>query len=64
MMSIYTKQQQAEAKNRRLGLVDERYQKQAERLLYGELAAALDIPFHDVQPYIAKRVETSAQSNV
>lgn len=55
-MSIYCKQQAAQAKNRRLGLVDERYRKQAERLLHGELAAALGIPFDEVQPYIARRV--------
>ena len=57
MMSIYAKQRQAEAQKRRLGMVDERYMKQAERLLYGELSAALGIPFEEVQPYIARRVE-------
>lgn len=56
MMSIYTKRQQAEAQNRRLGMVDERYMKQAERLLYGEFSAALDLSFDEVQPYIARRV--------
>ena len=57
MMSIYAKRQQAEAQNRRLGMVDERYMKQAERLLYGEFSAALGIPFEEVQPYIARRAE-------
>ena len=57
MMSIYAKQKQAEAQKRRLGMVDERYMKQAERLLYGELSIALGIPFEEVQPYIARRVE-------
>ena len=57
MMSICAKQRQAEAQKRRLGMVDERYMKQAERLLYGELSAALGIPFEEVQPYIARRVE-------
>ena len=56
LMSIYRKRQQAEAQNRHLGLVDERYMKQAERLLYGELSAALDIPFDEVQPYLARRI--------
>ena len=56
-MSIYAKQHQAESQKRRLGMVDERYMKQAERLLYGELSAALGIPFEEVQPYIARRVE-------
>ena len=31
--------------------------KQAEQLLYGELSAALDIPYEAVQPYIASRME-------
>ena len=44
-------------------MVDERYMKQAERLLYGELAAALDIPFDRVQPYIARRVEEISSSH-
>ena len=57
MMSIYAKRQIAEAKKHRLGLVDERYMKQAERLLYGEFSVALGIPFDEVQPYIASRVE-------
>lgn len=62
MMSIYAKQRQAEAQKRRLGMVDERYMKQAERLLYGELSAALNIPYEDVQPYIARRVEESSHT--
>lgn len=59
VMSIYAKQKQAEAQKRRLGQVDERYRKQTERLLYGELSAALGIPFEEVQPYIARRVAES-----
>lgn len=37
-------------------MVDERYMKQAERLIHGELAAALHIPFEAVPTYIARRV--------
>ena len=55
-MSIYAKRRQAESQNRRLGMVDERYLKQAEQLLFGELAAALEIPYEAVQPYIADRI--------
>jgi hypothetical protein len=55
-MSIYCNQQAAQAKKKRLGMVDERYMKQAERLLYGELSAALGIPPEEVQPYIARRL--------
>lgn len=56
-MSIHAKQAQAEAQKRRLGMVDEQVQEQAEQLLYGELSAALDIPYDEVQPYIASRME-------
>lgn len=62
MKAIYLKRGQAEAKNRRLGMIDERYMKQAERLLYGELATALEIPFDEVEGYIADRLEESAGS--
>lgn len=57
MMSIYAKRCQVEAQKRRLGMVDERYMKQAERLLYGEFSVALNIPIDEVQPYIARRVD-------
>ena len=55
--SIYAKRKQAQSQKRRLGMVDERFMKQAERLLYGELSAALEIPFDEVESYIASRVE-------
>lgn len=64
MMSIYAKQRQAEAQKRRLGMVDERYMKQAERLLHGELSAALGIPLEEVQPYIARRVQEASTSQM
>lgn len=60
MMSIYAKRQEAEAQKRHLGLVDERFMKQAERLLHGELSAALGIPFDEVPAYIAARVAAMA----
>ena len=58
-MSVYRKRRQAEAQNRRLGMVDERFGRQAERLLYGELAIALDIPVDDVPAYIGSHVPES-----
>ena len=61
MMSIYAKQVKATAQKRRLGMVDERFRKQAERLLYGEFSVALGIPFEEVQPYIAQRMENLSQ---
>jgi CarD family transcriptional regulator len=55
-MSIYAKKQEAELQKRKFGAVDERFMKQAEELLYGELAVALDIPKESVREYIDKRV--------
>jgi CarD family transcriptional regulator len=53
---IYKKGQEAEARGRRLGQVDERCMKRAEELLHGELAAALDIQPQEVGSYIACRL--------
>jgi CarD family transcriptional regulator len=55
-MSIYAKKQQVTEQKRKLGAVDERFMKQAEELLFGELALALDIAKGDVQNYITERV--------
>ena len=54
-MSIQAKRRQAEKHNRRLGMVDERYGRQAERLLFGELAAALDLPYDQVPAFLFAR---------
>ena len=56
-MSIHAKRRQAESQNRRLGMVDERYLKRAEEQLYGELAAALDMPRDQVLPFIRQTWE-------
>lgn len=63
MMSIHTKRRQAEAQKRRLGMVDEQYRKQAERLLHGELSVALDIPFDQVEAYIAQYLPPEEDSS-
>lgn len=57
-MSIYTKKQDQLSKKRKFGSVDERFLKQAEDLLFGEFAAALEIPKDQVQSYIATKVES------
>lgn len=62
MMSIYAKKQYVEQQKRKFGQIDARYMKRAEGLLYGELAAALDIPRDDVQEYIAKKVRDSREA--
>ena len=58
-LSIHTKKQAAEQQNRKLGLIDERYMKQTEELLFGELSLTLGIPKDKVQGYIASRAEHS-----
>lgn len=55
-MSIYAKKQYVEQQKRKFGAVDARYMKQAEELLFGELAAALDIPKEEVPEYIEKKI--------
>lgn len=59
-MSIYQKKQEFMRQHRKFGAVDERFLKRAEDLLFGELAAALEIPRDRVQAYISSRVEDRA----
>lgn len=60
MKSIGSKRRQAEARKRPLAMADERCMRQAERNLYGELSAALDIPFEEVASYIDRRTAGAA----
>lgn len=54
--SIHKKKEAADRKNGRLGQIDRRYMKRAEDLLFGEIAAALDIDRKDVEAYIKARI--------
>lgn len=56
-MSIYSKRRSLNQLNKKIGVIDERFMKRGEELLYGELAAALDIPRDEVQDYIAQRMK-------
>ncbi len=56
ILDIYTKKLLLTAQNRKFSQLDERYMKQAEDILYGELAAALDIEKDQVTTYIAERI--------
>lgn len=56
-MSIYAKRQLLAGQKKKLGAVDEKYIKKGEDLLFGELAAALEIDKKQVQEYIAARIE-------
>ncbi len=55
--SIYAKKDLMARQNRKFGAVDEKYLKRAEDLLYGELAAALNIERVQVPDYITKRLQ-------
>ncbi|NTW70894.1 MAG: hypothetical protein HGA49_01460 [Eubacteriaceae bacterium] len=55
-MSIYAKKQYLEQQQRKFGAIDEQFIKRGEELLFGELAAALDIPKESVPDYIAGRI--------
>ncbi|MBE6808048.1 MAG: hypothetical protein E7524_01120 [Ruminococcaceae bacterium] len=54
---IYEKKKAAQANNKKLGFIDEKYMRLAESLLFGELAVSLDIPYDDVPKYIEKKIK-------
>ena len=54
--SIYAKKKEAESRQKKIGLTDEKFLHRAEDLLYGELAIALEIPKDSVSEYIAHRL--------
>lgn len=56
VISIYSKKAQAEQAKRKFGAVDEHFMKQAEQLLGGELAAALNLPVNEVLDCIAGKL--------
>ncbi|MDR0859309.1 MAG: hypothetical protein LBN97_09800 [Oscillospiraceae bacterium] len=57
-VSINAKKVQSEKKKRWLGVIDEKYKRKAEDMLFGELAAALEIERSEVPDYIANRVDS------
>lgn len=62
VMSIYEKKSYVEKTKKKFGAVDEHFMKQAEQLLNGELAAALEMPVEQVSDYIATKVEAHKSS--
>lgn len=56
-MSIYSKKQTMKEQKKKFGVIDERYMRKGEELLFGELAAALEIPREKVQEYISSRIK-------
>lgn len=57
-LSIHAKKENAIRHKRKFGSVDERFLKQAEDMLFGEFAAALDIPRDQVRGYIDAKLES------
>lgn len=56
-ISIRTKKEALLRQKRKFGSVDERFLKQAEDMLFGEFAAALEIPKEQVRGYIDAKLE-------
>ncbi len=54
---IYNKKKIIKSEKKRLNNVDEKYMIIAENLLFGELAAVLNIPICDVQKYIESKLK-------
>jgi CarD family transcriptional regulator len=57
-MSIHAKKDEIELKNKKIGQIDQKFMKQAEEILFGEISLALGIPLDEAQEYIASRVES------
>lgn len=62
-ISIYAKRQAAEAQQRKFGSVDEKYRKRAEDLLFGELAAALNVSKSKISEYVAGQLNLDRRAN-
>ena len=60
-MSLYEKKQQAQRDKKKFGQIDTRFMKRTEELLFGEMAAALDIPVERVPDYIEDRVRRAKE---
>lgn len=56
-ISVYNKRREAIANKKKLGAVDERFMKEAEELVYGEFAAALEMPKDEVIELIRSRLK-------
>ncbi len=54
--SLYKKKQETVRQKKKFGAVDERFMKLGEELLFGELAAALEIQPQEVPDYISQRL--------
>ena len=60
--TVYHKNKESTKRGKKPGQIDQRYQKRAEELAYGELAVALGIPYEEVPHYIASRISGQTTS--
>jgi CarD family transcriptional regulator len=60
--SIHRKKKAAEKQNKQLGQIDVRYMQHGEDLLFGEIAAVLEIPRESVVSYIDERLASQGRS--
>lgn len=58
--SLYMHEKQQKAKGKKLGIVDERFYKEGEKLISNEFAVALDIKPEEVHGFIAKQMHKKA----
>lgn len=56
--TLYLHQQEQKARGKKLHLADERFFKEAERMLYDEFAVVLNLRQDQVLPYIIRSIET------
>ena len=54
---IHIKRMELEARQKKIGLTDEKYLRRARELLFGEFAVALDIPMNKVEEFISSRLQ-------
>lgn len=59
IISVSKKRIEVAAHKKKLGAVDEKFLKDAKGLLYGEFAAVLKIPKHEVENYIINRIKNN-----
>ena len=58
LRTIYRKGRELSAKKKRITEFESHARDNSERLLYGEIAGVMKIPFHSVEGFITKRIES------
>ena len=61
--ALYLHQREQQAKGRKLHMADDRFFKEAERMLYEEFALVLQMKKEEVLPFILEQLQTGKQKN-